>query len=107
MKRRELRVLMGSGMLSKSQVVENAIAAFTKLHARAEHTVGVRAIDRGELNLKEMNCVEKSDGSWVCTLPHVHLPLVTLSYEFVYTVRGDPPKAEYSCKPVDVTSDPD
>jgi len=87
-------------MLSQTEVVANAVAAFTKLHGHGEHTAGVRAIDRGELNLKEMNCVQKPDGSWICTLPHVHLPLVTLSYEFVYKVKTDPLKAEYSCDPI-------
>ena len=89
-------------MLSKSEVVENAMTAFTKLHVRAEHTgEGVRAIDGDELNLREMKCIHKRDGRWVCTLPHLHLPLSNLSYEFVYTVKGDLRKAEYSCKPIE------
>jgi len=87
-------------MLSESQAIENAIAAFTKLHARAEHTAGVRAIDRGELNVKDMKCVRKPDGTWVCTLPHIHLPLVNLIYEFIYTVKDDARKAEYVCNPI-------
>jgi len=87
-------------MLSESQVVENAIAAFTKIHTRAEHTAGIRAIDRGELNMQDMKCVQRHDGSWVCTLPHVHLPLMNLTYEFVYTVKDDLGRAEYSCNPI-------
>jgi hypothetical protein len=88
-------------MLSETEVVENAVKAFTKLHVRAEHTgEGVRAIDGDELNLQEMKCVHKHDGSWVCSLPHVHLPLSNLSYEFVYTVKDDLRKAECSCKPI-------
>ncbi len=88
-------------MLSESQVVENAVAAFTKLHTHAERTAGVRAIDGGELNLQDMKCIHKHDGRWVCTLPHDHLPLTNLSYEFVYTVKDDLRKAEYTCRPID------
>ena len=88
-------------MLSESEVLENATRAFTKLHAGAERTAGVRAIDGGELNLREMDCVRKHDGSWVCNLPHIHLPLMNLTYEFVYTVKDDLQRAEYSCKPIE------
>ena len=88
-------------MLSESEVVENAMAAFTKLHASAEHAAWVRAIDQGELNLREMKCVQKHDGTWVCTLPHIHLPLTNFNYEFVYTVKDDLRRAEYSCKSIE------
>jgi hypothetical protein len=88
-------------MLSKSEVLEDAERAFTKLHAGAERRGEVRAIDQGELNLREMNCVQKHDGSWVCNLPHIHLPLTNLTYEFVYTVKEDLRTAKYSCKPIE------
>jgi len=100
-KSKPIEIMEGRLMLSRSQVVENAVAAFTKIHTHAEHTGGVRAIDGGELNLQDMKCIRRHDGSWVCTLPHVHLPLMNLSYEFVYTVKDDLRKAEYSCKPID------
>lgn len=88
-------------MLAEAQVVEAAAAAFTKVHSRAEHTAGVRGIDSGELNLKDMKCVRRHDGNWVCTLPHIHLPLLNLTYEFVYRVKDNLRKAEYSCKEID------
>jgi hypothetical protein len=88
------------GLISEKQAVEGAIAAFRKLHVEAEHTAGVRALDRGELNLNEMKCVRRKDGTWVCTLPHIHLPLLNLIYEFSYTVKDDSRRTEYSCKTV-------
>ena len=55
-------------------------------------------LDRGELNLNDMKCVQREDGAWICTLPHHHLPLMNLVYEFSYTVKDDLTRAEYSCK---------
>lgn len=88
------------GLISEKDAVEGAVAAFKKLHAAAEHTAGVRALDRGELNLNEMKCVRREDGTWACTLPHVHLPLLNLIYEFSYTVKDDLRRAEYSCRAI-------
>jgi hypothetical protein len=87
-------------MLSETRVAENAVEAFKRVHAKAEHTAGVRAIDGDELNLQDMKCLQKRDGSWVCTLPHLHPPLTNLTYEFVYSVKDDLRKAEYSCKEI-------
>jgi hypothetical protein len=92
-------------MLSETEVIGKAIAAFEKIHAHAEHGAGVRAIDGDELNLKDMKCVQKHDESWVCTLPHTHLPLENLSYEFVYIVKDDPHQAAYSCNLMDKMPD--
>lgn len=89
------------GLISEKEAVEGAVAAFKKLHASpAEHTTGVRALDGDELNLNEMKCVRRADGTWVCTLPHIHLPLSNIIYEFSYTVKDDSRRAEYSCKAV-------
>ncbi|MGP8068377.1 MAG: hypothetical protein ACLP5V_00655 [Candidatus Bathyarchaeia archaeon] len=85
-------------MITEKDAVHNAIAAFTTLHAEAQYRAGVRALDRGELNLYDMKCVQREDGTWICTLPHIHLPLLNLIYEFSYSVKDDFRKAEYSCK---------
>ena len=86
-------------MLSELEVVEGAMKAFKKLQVRAEHTgEGVRVLDGDELNPREMKCVHKHDGSWVCTLPHLYLLPSNLIYEFVYAVKDDLRKEEYSCK---------
>lgn len=90
-------MMVGCQVLSEKEVVQHAIAAFTELHVHSEHTGGVRAIDRGELNMNEIQCVLQPDGSWACTLPHIHLPLSNLTYEFVYTVKNDFTTAKYSC----------
>ena len=85
-------------MISKQEAVRHAIAAFTRLHAEARYKAGVRDLDGGELNLNDMRCVRREDGTWMCTLPHSHLPLENLIYEFSYTVKDDLRRAKYSCK---------
>ena len=85
-------------MISEEEAARNAIAAFRTLHAEAQYRAGVRALDRGELNLNDMKCVQDEGGAWICTLPHIHLPLLNLIYEFTYTVKDDLRRAEYSCK---------
>ncbi len=85
-------------LITEQDAIRNAIAAFTTLHAEAQYRAGVRGLDRGELNLNDMKCVQREDGAWICTLPHHHLPLMNLVYEFSYTVKDDLGRAEYSCK---------
>jgi hypothetical protein len=85
-------------LASEEEVVHHAIAAFTKLHAEARYRAGVRGLDGDELNLNDMKCIRRDDGTWICTLPHTHLPLENLIYEFSYTVKDDLRRAEYSCK---------
>jgi len=86
-------------MTSEKETVRNAIVAFAKLHNKFNCKLGVRGIDRGELNLNDMKCVRVRD-EWICTLPHIHLPLVTLTYEFSYitTTKHGLHKAAYSCE---------
>jgi hypothetical protein len=84
-------------MMSEQEAVRDAIVAFAKLHNRYNCKLGVRGIDRGELNLNDMKCVRVNDDAWICTLPHIHLPLVTLTYEFTYTTKHDLRQAAYSC----------
>jgi len=81
-------------MVSEKDTVQRAIAAFAKLHGGGQV---VRGIDRGELNLNEMTCVQQKQGVWVCTLPHIHYPLNTLVYEFVYKDQ-DGHKPHYTCQ---------
>jgi hypothetical protein len=85
-------------LISEQEVVHHAIAAFTRLHAKARYEAGVRDVDGGELNLNDMKCVKRGDGTWICTLPHIHLPLENLIYEFSYTVKDDLRRAKYSCE---------
>ena len=87
-------------MIAEKEAVRNAIVAFAKLHNKFNCRLGVRGIDRGELNLNDMKCVRVKDDEWACTLPHVHLPLVTLAYEFSYitTNKHGMRKAAYSCE---------
>jgi hypothetical protein len=84
-------------MISEQETIRNAIVAFAKLHNRYNRKLGVRGIDRGELNLNDMKCVRAKDDTWICTLPHIHLPLVTLTYEFFYTTKHDLRQATYAC----------
>jgi hypothetical protein len=93
--------------MNEQDAVRNAIAAFTKLHSGPEYSSGVRGVDRGELNLNEMKCVPQKDGVWICVIPHIHLPLVNLTYEFSYKVREDPSKAECSCKVISEILEPE
>jgi hypothetical protein len=88
----------GTLLISEQEAVRNAIAAFTTLHTEAQYRAGVRGLDRGELNLNNMKCVQREDGTWICILPHIHLPLLNWVYEFSYTVKDDLRGAEYSCK---------
>jgi len=87
-------------LITEQDAVRDAISAFTKLHAEAQYRAGVRALDRGELNLYDMKCVQREDGTWICALPHIHLPLLNLTYEFTYTVKDNLSRAEYSCRTI-------
>jgi hypothetical protein len=89
-------------MTSDKETVQDAIAAFTKLHSGNNCRLVVRGIDRGELNLNDMACVERKKGVWVCTLPHTHFPLMTLVYEFMYEAEGGH-RPRYSCQCVTPT----
>jgi len=93
-------------MSSDKETVQNAIAAFRKLHGERNCRLVVRGIDRGELNLNDMACVQRRKGDWVCRLPHIHFPLVTLTYEFTYKV-GDGRKPRYFCHCITPTVVPD
>jgi hypothetical protein len=93
--------------MNKQEAIRNAIAAFMKLHSGPDYSSGIRGVDRGELNLNDMNCVPQKDGIWLCTFPHIHLPLVNLTYLFSYKVREDPGKAEYSCKAISPVLEPE
>jgi len=84
-------------MPSKEEIIQNAIVAFRKIHGGHDRKRIIRGVDRGELNLNNMECVHLKKGGWVCTLPHVHLPLMTMVYEFVYKTEGDR-RPQYSCE---------
>ena len=83
-------------MISKEEAIRDAAKAFMKLHGGHDCRLTIRGLDRGELNLNNMDCIPLSTGGWACSLPHIHLPLMTFIYEFTYRVV-DGRKPQYSC----------